>query len=68
MNLRLEEYEVYIDVEVKLENVDSILGLEFITIFCNNIVFMELQGVLVIRGFVFCGFAIRVFLKPWKCP
>ena len=30
VNLRREEYEVYIDVEVKLENVDSILGLEIV--------------------------------------
>ena len=25
-------------------------------------------GVLAIRSFVFCGFAIRGFLKHWKCP
>ena len=36
VNLRREEYEVYIDVEVKLENVDSILGLEIIINFCSK--------------------------------
>ena len=33
-----------------------------------NHLLLIVQGVLAIRGFVFRGFAIRGFLKPWKYP